>query len=74
MADSDGGCMRSGPAEDAMEPIGKTSPRGRLEICLARFLQLSKFKSRAVRSPYGRMIEPIGEMPQGPVSRSTSLL
>jgi hypothetical protein len=44
---------------------GRTSQRGHLEICLARFLQLSEFKSRAVRSPCGRLIEPIGEMPRG---------
>jgi hypothetical protein len=45
IADSDRGCIRSGPAEDAMELMGKTSQRGRLEICLTRFLQLSEFIS-----------------------------
>jgi hypothetical protein len=61
--DLDGGCIRSGPAERGMQPMDEIHQRGRLEICLAiclaRSLQASEFKPRAVRSPSKRVTEPI---------------
>jgi hypothetical protein len=63
-ADSAGGCIRSGPAEGATQPIRRYLDGGRLALCLAPFLQLSEFKPRAVRSLKRRVTEPIDEIPQ----------